>query len=248
MNISGFYFETDHWADNRELYQKVADNLRESRKRREEARFSLELYDLFPPGTEFKRLVAHRVQVLEIANPEWQRRGKLTFPRGKPEQLAELVNLDLGPELMREDGLDLYDWVQKTTNAIHYLGERRRIVGIEYEAVLREESALAKLDEFFEIRIEKDRRSYHLKMKREAFQRAVSNAERPREIHLESYLRLMNNDHDLTFGRAKSIARGGYWIEGTTTKVSQFSRKKGELLPTEGSSPGKFSHVEFFKS
>lgn len=241
INLSGFYFEKSRFADNRDNYQKIVEDPLSSKKEREKAEDNLRLLELFPPGTYFQRLLAHRLKVFDIANPTWQRKGKLTYPRG---ELEIIVDLDLGPELMREEGIDLYEWVPKRHNVIHYIEKEKKIIGTEYEAVLREESALAKISEFFDIEIDRDDQAYNLKMKKGAFARALSGLT-PLEIYFESYVRFINAEHDLTLELEKIIARAGFLPKGAEL-VGEPHRRRWHI-PEDSKEPKSFFQVRFFK-
>ena len=243
IQFSGLYFKDDRLADNKQMYSRIISDPVSSAREKKKAQDFLYLLGLFPPGTSFQRLVAHRFKIFDITKPTWQRRGKLTYPKGN---LELLVDLDLGIELMREDGIDLYEWVPKRRNVIHYKNEKERIVGTEYVAVLREESSLAKLDEFFEIKIDTDYPAYSLKIKKEAFKKALSRQGNPREIHFEYYVRYISPEHDIIFETETGIIRAGFLPKGSEL-VHEPHQDKKWWIPTDSKEPKSFYQVRFFK-
>ena len=217
-NFNGFYFKKEKWANNKEIYENISSDSKRPKTQREEAKKQLELYQMFPPGRNLQRLVAHKIKIFKIMNPQNVSTKKFVYSIAG---LEEIICFDLGVELMREEGMKLYEWIPKKKDMIHYLDEKRKIIGTEYHARLKEESSLKQLEKFFDVSIDHNNDSYNLKIKKKSLLSPL------KEIHIESYVRLINDQHDTIIDNEKIIARGGHRIiqkknrfYETTTRLS----------------------------
>ena len=95
MSYQGFLIR-EIYQDNRDFYRGQLDLNRESVMLREIARQNLALQEKFEPGIEHTRLVSHVINIFEVKDVNWRKKGDLVIPKGNLEQL---LSLDLGHQI-----------------------------------------------------------------------------------------------------------------------------------------------------
>ncbi len=198
----GILFCRDRLADNRDYFRGL---LKEAGGKEAIAlKRNLALYNLFPPGKEFDRVIAHRVQVYGFKELGWKAAGRtenkkagnkrtynLSAPRYETTarrlftpcgELEELLDVDFGAILARGGNLLIEEIVKE--NAEVKLPDGCIIRGRKIRKVPVPELDAHKLHEYIDLKIGDDSKSYDFNLKFK-----VMNPGRPWQCCLTDYVK-----------------------------------------------------------
>lgn len=193
--------------DNRSTYEEVCNNPHRFDSRYVEfAEKELARYKQFPPGPDnpHNRLIAHKVEVYEVKNPEWQKKGENNLVAvGELEKL--LGPIDFGQLLSSED--EIFSEKVVKENAKRRLPNGNFIRRTIFKKVPSEEFRLEEARKYFEIDFNEDyARSYEFNIDKKTISQS-----RPLEFHIISYFSIDGH----TLEKEKRIARMLFPIKKT---------------------------------
>ncbi|MDP3640493.1 MAG: hypothetical protein Q8R53_04830 [Nanoarchaeota archaeon] len=187
VTYCGAFSEQERWADNSEFFRRI---LTEERSyggiTPEKAREELEFYKRFPPEQPHDRLIAQRISVFAVQNPQWVAQGKRSvIAKGT---LECLLTIDLGQELLRTRGKEPFHEETLAEQAEFLLPDGTFIRGRHFKRIPGEEGLLSLARQYFKVELDHTAYGYKIPLYTVTIGKERASAERPLEYAVTSYI------------------------------------------------------------
>ncbi|MBI1968576.1 hypothetical protein HYS49_01565 [Candidatus Woesearchaeota archaeon] len=187
VTYCGAFSEQERWADNSEFFLQIVHEERSyGGITPEKAREELEFYKRFPPEKLHDRLVAQRISVFAVQNPQWKMQGK----NGVVAQgtLDCLLTIDLGQELLRTRGKEIFQEELLAVEKEVALPDGTFIRGRHFKKNLLEEGLLALARRYCAVEFNHTPYGYKIPLYTITIGREFVSKEQPVEYGVTSYV------------------------------------------------------------
>ena len=219
VTYCGAFSEQERWADNSEFFRQIVQEERSyGGITPEKAWEELEFYKRFPPEKLHDRLVAHRISVFAVQNPQWKAQGKYcVVAQGT---LDCLLTIDLGQELLRTRGREPFREETLAEEKEFALPDGTFIRGRHFKRIPGEEGLLSRARQYFNVDFDHAAYGYKNPKYTVSIGKERASTERPLEYAVKSYITI---DRSL-ISEKKEVVRAAFKRGTGTALPGRFER------------------------
>jgi len=186
VTYCGVFSEQERWADNSELFRRILSERKYGVITPEKAREELEFYKRFPPEKLHDKLVAQRISVFAVQNPQWKAQGKYcVVAQGT---LDCLLTVDLGQELLRTRGREPFREETLAEEKEFAFPDGTFIRGRHFKRIPGEEGLLSRARQYCKVDFDHAAYGYKIPLYTASIGKEFASKEQPVEYGVTSYV------------------------------------------------------------